>query len=228
MVHPCLKWAAVFGCLAISGCTLFVDMSGFSSGGDQRDAGQTEDANLASSIDGDDKDATQAPNDVIDAMHDAGVTPTNLLPSGGFEDGCGTWAGFQATLSSDPTARTGSKSCRICMDPGVDDVFSASDDGAIEHPPIGALFRAEAWVRTAPGAAAPPDAALLARTFNAAPFTEIEKNQGASSAVGETWSKVEATLKINLVADRFHVSVGASAAPGACFLVDDVVVERVE
>lgn len=214
-------------CLA--GCSLFVDLSGFSNGAIDRDAGVVESgasrdaANAAESGEQDDARPTREAS----LNSDAG-TP-NLHPFGSFDTGCGPWKGFHATVVGVQDGHLNPGSCRVCTDLGITDNFSADDFGAIAGPVVGATYRAEAWVSYASGANGTAEIGILMRTFNSSPtFAEVDKNQSGAIVSGSVWTKIETTLKVTSAAEKLNIVIVAPATPGACFLVDDVFVERIK
>ena len=148
----------------------------------------------------------------------------NLVPDGTFDSVCplGT---FQGTVASDGTARRGAKSCRVCTLPATPDYFTAGSF-ASSGPAVGSTYHAEIWVRTAPGAATPPGILLHLRTSNDAPFVQIQKSMTSPRTIDATWQKIEITLQPTIAAARMDLFFGSDTAVGACFLVDDVWLER--
>ena len=217
-------------CAIASGCSLLVDVDGLAGvaadASVPTDASATTDAkvdatNDASATDGSTPDAT--PDAVPDP--NAHVGP-NLLEDSSFETSCSSFSAFQGSAVSDPTARTGSRSCRVCTDPPPVDYFTA-DAKATVSPTRGATYHAVAWVRTAPGAATPPSINISARTYSNPPFQAIESTTSPSPVVPtSTWQKVETTLTIAKAAPEMDIFVGTGSAPGACFLLDDFWLEK--
>ncbi len=164
----------------------------------------------------------------VDAGEDAGVV-VNLHPNGTFEQGCGRWTPYQSAIQMATTARTGTGSCRTCANQGATDVYGMSDDGAVADPPVGAVYRASAWVRAAGSATPSATVGVFLRTFSAANgFTQIELGEGSTlPAVDGTWRFVEVTFEVTKPAPFLQVGVTGFVPPIGCFLTDDVVLERI-
>lgn len=229
-----VRFASVMAVLAVGagallgGCSALVDLDGLSGPADAASSGDG-----ASPLDGGtptdsgDKDST-----ATDAAADAGpdadthVGP-NLLDDSSFENGC-TWMGYQGVSTTDSTARTGTKSCRICTAPLTTDYFTGNSNPTGTAPVIGAKYHAVAWIRRASGAAVPPGAALNVRTFNPSPFTTVESTSTLPSVIPftDTWQRLDVTLTVTQAAATIDVYIGTDTAPGACFLIDDVWLEK--
>jgi hypothetical protein len=221
--------------LAAIGCSALVDLSGLSTGSaadattTPTEGGSNEAGPLTDSGDG----STGTDGAPIDARADADAADPdphvgpNLLADHSFESGC-TWDAFQGTKATDTTARTGTKSCRICTLDSTTDYFTGQDPFSAPAPVVGATYRAIAWVRTAPGAAVPPGPVLNVRSTNSAPFTAIEGAASANPGIPftDTWQRVEVTMKATKPAQQMDIFVGSNTVTGGCFLVDDVWLER--
>lgn len=225
--------ALVGACAAVSfaGCSALVSVDGLAGaadatptpageGGSGLDGSSSRDASDAGAA-SDAPTTTDAPPDA-----DTHVGP-NLLDDSSFEGDC-TWNGFQGISSSDPTARTGSKSCRICTSPTTTDYFTGNSHYTSAAPLIGATYRAVAWVRKAPGAPSPGPAILNLRTLTPSPFTSIENT--ATDLPGltltDTWQRLEILMLVTKSASNMDVYVGVDTAPNSCFLIDDVWLEK--
>jgi hypothetical protein len=160
-------------------------------------------------------------------LGDGGASSENLHSYGTFEEGCGAWNGLHSTRASDPLARSGSQSCRVCAT-GEGAFFTVGDRGFLAAPPPG-RYRAEAWIRAAPGAPAPVKAFLHLRTFRQTPdFEVVETKTGPFDGPDDVWRRAELVLAVTQPAERLNVYVAAEVAAGACFLLDDVIVVRLE
>jgi hypothetical protein len=216
---------------ATSACSLLTSLDGLSSGGALAvDGAAGADVGTIAAIDAS-SDAstasdTSAASDALDGGDNAGV---NLHPQGSFETGtCAPWVGFQGTVEVVPTAHSGSGACRVCNSPSTTDYFTADDNSTPGPGTIGASYRAEAWVRADPTAPAPPAVKLFLRNsaIVGGMFTELEGSSSAPIVVNATWQRLEVTLPYTK-AGNLNVFVGADAAPNACFVLDDVVLRRV-
>jgi hypothetical protein len=121
----------------------------------------------------------------------------------------------------------GAKSCRVCWTGVGAGVFSIDDRGPVRPAVVGARYVATAWVRTAPGTAAPPGVQLLLRTITPSPFAEIEVVYSAASTPTATYQQLSISLDVTKNAGAVNVAVVGDLATGACFLVDDVTLSRV-
>jgi len=170
-----------------------------------------------------------APPDVkFDVTVDAGSDApsiVNLHPNGTFESSSSPWIGYKGTIALDPTAHTGTGSLRACSGAGSG-VFTADDKGPIPNPINGATYRVSAWVRDAPSAPAASGLTLFLRTIAGG----IDQQQSMSSGAPLTsaWQRLETTLLVSKPADVLNVYVGGNISSGACFLLDDVVVDRIQ
>ncbi|MBS2018661.1 MAG: hypothetical protein JST00_37690 [Deltaproteobacteria bacterium] len=230
MVRRFFPFAAVV--LGVGGCSLFTSLEGLSGGGG--DGGSPISPDAASVAEAGSTDATTSTDASStsdadeDAGSDAGPAPPNVHPNGTFDTTLDPWAAFQGTASKDTTARTGPFSLRACGKAGFG-YFTADDGSAFEGPVLGATYRAEAWVRTAPGAAVPPVIKIFLRSASFTPdFTSVESTEADGPALTSTWQKLSVTLKLTKPAQRLGIYVGADYVPEACFLLDDVALQRVE
>ena len=221
---------------ALSACSLLNSTDGLAGGpgGSDGDAASTADTGAesdgaASTSDGGTSDGALVDGaiDAGDAGSDALSGPQNLHPNGTFETGIAPWGAYQGTVASDSTARGGTKSLRACTRDGTLDYFTADDGSALGGPVMGATYRAEVWVRTAPGAVVPPSVALWIRSANyTGGFQSIETDNNDGPPLTATWQKLSVTLKITKPAERLGIFVGADQATNACFLIDDVTLVR--
>lgn len=171
---------------------------------------------------GDDAGAHDAAGDSAD---DAGP---NLEPNATFEIGADGWIAFQGTLAVSATAHGGAKSMRVCTNvAGTTTNFSGDDNLSPGSAIIGASYRARAWVRTDPGGIVPGPLQLGLRTVNK-DVGSVVKDSTLSTpvALDATWRQLEVTLDVT---ERGLLNVTASAmtALGACFLLDDVALQRI-
>lgn len=221
------------------GCSILTSLDGLSSpdneastpGGDgggldgttsATDAGDGASATDASS------DTGSSPDVAVDSGTDGGPSLPNLHPNGTFEANLVPWGAYQGVATQSDLARTGAHSLRACGTSNVD-FYTADDGSALGPPTIGATYRAEAWVRTSPGASAPPSMTIFLRSVSfTGGFQSIETNDAkAPGAITSTWQKLTVTITITKAAERFGIFVGADPSAGGCFLLDDVVLQRI-
>ncbi|MDB4935498.1 MAG: hypothetical protein JWP87_2470 [Labilithrix sp.] len=224
-----LAAATAAHCLALAACSLTTSLDGLSSSAGfvtpDGEAGSADASGVPDAPGGGAPDASTGP-DARDAAETGG---TNLHPAGTFEDGtCAPWNSYQGTIGPSTTAHTGTRSCRACAKPSTTDIFSADDTGAPGPAIVGATYRAEGWVRTSPGDPAPPFVRLVLRNFKyqGNTFVDLESGDSPKLPIDATWMKFEVVLTVTK-AGTLNVYLPGDAATGACFLLDDVVVQRI-
>lgn len=150
---------------------------------------------------------------------DAGAVPGSLVQLGGFElEACGGWTKNGATAVSDATARSGSRSCRICREvsPGVFGIFQVLDGVPAGN------YVAEAWVRATPEAGLGSTYLGLQGVDTDGAF--VGDAQETSTSFVDTWKKV--TTSIAYPGGK-GLAVSLTVRDGdACMLVDDVAVTK--
>jgi hypothetical protein len=173
---------------------------------------------------------TDAPQDAL-AIDSSDAAPPNLHPQGTFEGvaTCAPWSAYQGSHSVTEVARTGTGACRICTLPATTDYFSGDDNGAAGAGIIGATYRAEGWARTAPGAPVPGVATLRLRNFSydGNVFIALENAESDGTTLDGNWKRFEATLTVTKLG-MLNVYLVAEHKTDACFLLDDVVLQRVK
>jgi len=210
--------ALALACVACVACSVLTDFDRYDR--ESALASPPGDAGADSSATTD-ASASSAPD--IDA--DAGQP--GIHPNGTFESGCDAWYPFQSTLAPSGVARTGSGACLVCGD-GTDTYFSADDRGSISNPPVGAEYRVVVWVRAAPGRPPLARTSLTLRTINRTPFTVFEDAKAQLDAPDETWQKLETRLTVTKPAEALNVTLGAyNVSNPSCYLIDDVMLERI-
>jgi hypothetical protein len=220
------------GSFAATACSLLNSVDGLTGGAGPAlvpEGGEGGGGGLDATSNGDAvSDAAVEASLIRDAGDEAG---SNLHPSGTFEGPtCDPWSGYQGTVEKVTDARTGTGACRICTSPTTTDYFTADDKGQGGAATVGASYRAEAWVRTAPGKAVPGASSLFLRSFSTAggQFTSLELENSPKKPLTDTWMKLEATLTITKPGGTLNIFVGADTNPGACMLLDDVYLERLK
>lgn len=218
----------------LSACSLFSDLSGLAS----EDASSSDASAAAPPLDAGGVASDSGPGVGFPPGNEAGPAegggvPANLHPQGDFAAGCGDWGAFQGSLQPSVLGHDAAGSCRVCVDQtGVASYF-AIDDGGLGGPPeAGATYRATAWVRSAGvnGLVAPSYVTINLRTFERTPaFTTLEQQNETSKTPlqGASWVKLAIQLKVEQARGQLNVFLAAPGAANACFLVDDVRLERV-
>jgi hypothetical protein len=220
--------------VATSACSLVTSLDGLSSGIDATDGPRVDGAANDATDGPAEAEVAPPPTDAADALaiQDAGARDDagpNLHPAGTFENGtCDPWHGFQGSIGFVTLARTGGGACRACTASTTTDYFTADDNGATGADMVGATYRAEGWVRTDPTAPAPLDVKLFLRNASVASgsFVALESSASVPAPIDATWQHFETSLSITKQG-YLNVFVGATHAPNACFILDDVTVRRV-
>ena len=189
--------------------------------------------------------------DALDARPESGAPPSeggsgdagddgpaprgpNYFPIGDFELGSScSGQGYNSSYTLDPIARSGTQSCRVChaygQPPNVYSYDKTID--SIGAPPKGSRYYVEAWLRSAPDAAPPTGGAeITLRDFRTTggTFTAVDERHSGYTRLGSEWTKVAVEFSIADTTDGLDVYVDAPLESGTtCFLLDDVVVQRV-
>lgn len=201
--------------LSVPACSLMLG-EGFTGGGGPAESSDAEAAVEASGDAGGGADA--------DASDEPGGS-LNLAPDPGFEgdsDQCSpVYGGQSSTLSTDTTARNGTRSCRVCSS-AVAEYFTLDPDGSGYADALdGQVFLGEAWVRKAPGGAlAPTSVRVVQRVYQGGSQLRLD----GSNAIVPTdeWQKVDLRFTAGQPG-RIELYVEARPATGMeCFLVDDL------
>jgi len=193
----------------------------------------------------DDSGAVEAADTLSDlrpeAANDGPSGSPNLVPNGDFEMNTGTactgWGSYQGTVTASSTAHGGNSACLICSK--VSGVFSGGVPVLSKPVPAG-TYVGTAWVKAAGGRANSLQATLNMRVFCDPPTPTLECYHGVTSVpFGDAYRKVGPLTFVVPDGGRgpqdaalgdmdTYVSVDNGASPGDCFLVDDVVVERLD
>jgi hypothetical protein len=217
---------------SLGACSLVTSLDGLSSGAADSDA-TTPEAGDGSSVDtrgpdGAPVDAPGVDGGARDGAPDA-APPANLAPNPGFETGkpsCAPWAGYENTLVSVSPGRSSATACLVCSKPGAP--FFTIDGDVVDAPPIGARYRAEAWVRAPADGPRPEAVGAHLRTYNLnGGFQDVEQGVGRETAVTSSWVLITTTLTVTKPAP--HLDFYIAGSPGGesrCFVVDDFVVVR--
>jgi hypothetical protein len=136
---------------------------------------------------------------------------------------CGApWGPFRSTLTLDPVAHQGTRSCRVCEADGATLAFTIDQPSTMQVK-AGQVYRARAWVRVPAGAVAAKSAQISIRIYVGG--TAIEASYSAPQALDGTWRAITVAhgTKVDGV---LNVYVGFEpGSAGACALVDDVSLE---
>lgn len=199
------------------GCSLLIG-DGFTGGEDPEDA-------AIAAADGAAEDGAADGGASADA--DVAGGP-NVLPTPGFETAnasCGPdWGGGgPASLTPDPDAHSGARSCRVCST-GTNGYFSLDPVGqGLADVAPGHVYRGEVWVRAVIGADA-PGVRINIRVYPQAGQQQISSSVFVTPT--SAWQKLTHRYEIES-AGRIEMFVGASPSTGTeCFLADDVALVR--
>ena len=168
-----------------------------------------------------------AGNATDSAATDAG---TNLFPLGDFELGGCSGEGYFSTLTVDPNGRGGGKSCQVCSNGVSPTVFSFDSDIDNVSPPMGARYVAEVWVHTAASVGPPASGVeLTLRTHTDTPVVQHDLAFTNYTTVTDAWQMLKIDLDIKEPGiPKLEIVVDGQYDNGKCFLVDDIVVRRVQ
>lgn len=160
------------------------------------------------------------------------VAGVNIHPQSTFETAdaaCGPgWGTYQSSLEKNAVAHGGTASCRVCMNSGILDFYTADDGGSSGATTLGVRYRAEAWVRTAPGFPSPGPGRLFLRNFKVTGgFEDLESKSSDAVMLDFNWRLVSTELLITKPGGVINVFIGMDAVAGSCFLIDDVTLRRV-
>lgn len=160
-----------------------------------------------------------APDDLADSCVDAAAESVNLVHNPSCDDGTSGW-GTHLGLSLDRSdiARTGSGSCRVCVDAGVG---NATLDDAVDPVASGAAggtYVASAWVRAETTSAG-------ATAYLALRETDSDVDTSPEVQLDQTWHelRLEHTMSAQRPLDMF---IDFASATGGCFLADDLSLHR--
>ena len=209
--------------LAAAACSLNA-LDGFSSGGAPADV---TDGSVAAD------EARDAAVDVATSFaNDVDGGESNLAPNPGFEDtgdvSCGMpylRESFHAQLSSVMSPRSGARACRVCNVAGpVGENFTLDPYGYGFAEVTPGRYEIEAWVRMDDGAAIDVTVSLrvyrdgLEREFLSAPF----------ATTGPSWTRLHAVVEVEHAGSGELLLVSAIRNQRNCFLVDDLLLRRVD
>ncbi|MBX3228732.1 MAG: hypothetical protein KIT84_08775 [Labilithrix sp.] len=215
------------GWILVGGACALPSMEEYASGGGNadtaRDGAPPEGPGGSAATDGGAPDDTTTPS--ADADTGADTPVVNLMPPAAsyFEDrenvDCEPAGGYRSIRSSDPTARTGGGSCRICRS-SSNGLFSI-DTQVMLDPPLG-TYRARAWVRV-PDGMTPFEVVLVLRSQRD-DYSQIEIKDGAPRMLSTEWQMIEADFELTRPVKRMNTYLYGeprSSVSPACFLVDD-------
>lgn len=206
--------------------------SSFTSGGESSSA---EDAGAADSglSDVGALDSADSSSEIVDAgpnpLLGIDVGDASLIQVVNFELTCAdTLSPYQGTIThQDGIGHTGGGSCRVCIDDQRDGGnFSANSVFSSVGPPVGSLFEAHVWLRSAPDAALPSKISSTLATYQGAQGSSVDST---SEPIAPTDSWAHVIVRLPVASDagtgaRFYAY--ATGGPGSCFLIDDLVVLR--
>ena len=112
---------------------------------------------------------------------------------------------------------------------GTMTTFSADDNLSPGSAIIGASYRARAWARTDPGGGMPGPIQLGLRTVNKDNgfVVVVDSSLAPPVTLDATWRQLEVTLATT-ARGFLNVTARATTVPCACFLLDDVVLQRTQ
>lgn len=162
---------------------------------------------------------------IVDAGDDSGYP--NLHPNGTFDVGCQGWFPYNATLAADSTAHSGAGSCRVCSTVTSSDVATIDEAGVLVPVANGGVYVASAWFRVPDGVSGPSSGVKITLVTRAQGGADLDTQQGSLSAIDATsWTQLKVQLTATQDAAKLRVWAGGKAQTSACFLIDDLRVER--
>ena len=169
------------------------------------------------------------------APPDGGASPDilNLVPNPGFEAAsdvtCGEpWpqVSYHAEVTTSTQARSGDRACRVCNVGGsTDENFTLDplEKGFVDVTP--GRYEIEAWARvTDPGTELQVAVSLriyvgeVERAFDSSPWT----------TVGTSWTRLHAVVDVTRTGKGEVLVISPVRASRPCFLVDDLVLRRLD
>jgi hypothetical protein len=187
--------------MALSRCTSFAEDAT-----SQGDGGP--DAATASSSD--------APASSSDGATDA--SPANVLPNGGFTQGCSMWSPIKGTASAEPAGLDGG-ACKVCVT-GAEQTYvtlNAVLTGGVSDQ-LG-QWTAEIFVRST--TTTQHSVGMTIRTYDTTPGSWRERVDGPDTPVGD-WEKKSVTLKTTVATKYFELYIALNdPAADACIVVDE-------
>lgn len=144
-----------------------------------------------------------------------------LLANSGFELGCTGWGTAEANAEDSTTARSGTRSCRVC---GTSDAYFFFQEIAGPFEP-GAQYAAEAWLRADPGeAGVAPDPRSRLECFDEG-NNQIFATESSALGLDATWKRTSTLITVKPGTHTLSFSLWSHGA-GTCFLIDDASVRR--
>ena len=164
-----------------------------------------------------------------DAGSSGGPTNTGLVENGGFENGCEPLFTSNGALTSDTTARTGAKSCKLCRTPGGEPSLYLYARLGNVNPKAGDIYDVSAWMRKAPGVDSGGNSLIAIASLDS---TGSVNGDGASAngpdAITDVWKEAKVSWTVAKADGEIaRVDIGLpSAADNVCFLIDDLTVTK--
>jgi hypothetical protein len=167
-----------------------------------------------------------------DGADDANTSVVNEHPQGSFDGpDCLPWEGYMGTLALVQTEGVSVRgSCWAdSTAPDENRFFAMNDLGAFGPVSLGTRYQISAWVKNCPNKTAATSININPRivTFGR-PYMILASNESVPMAPTNDWKVV--SKSITVASDgKLEIVVGglAPTSQGACFLVDDVVVQKV-
>lgn len=150
---------------------------------------------------------------------------TGLVENGTFENGCGEPLFFSnGAMSSDPTAKTGAKSCKLCRTPGGEpSLYLYARLGNVK-PKVGETYVVSAWMRKAPGIDSGGNSLIAIGGLDSGGSVNGDgEPTNGPDAITDVWKEATTTWTVKMDAAIARVDIGLpQAADNVCFLVDDL------
>ena len=154
---------------------------------------------------------------------------TGLVENGGFENGCEPLFTSNGAMTSDTTAKTGGKSCKLCRTPGGEaSLYLYARLGKV-NPKVGDVYDVSAWMRKAPGAESGVNSAIFIAGIDSTGSVNGDgANGNGPDAITDTWKEAKLSWTVARADGEIaRVDIGLpSAAANVCFLIDDLTVTK--
>lgn len=164
-----------------------------------------------------------------DGGSSGGPANTGLVENGGFENGCDTLFTSNGALTSDSTAKTGAKSCKLCRTPGGEpSLYLYARLGKV-NPKVGDTYDVSAWMRKAPGSESGGNSQIAIASLDSTGSPTGDGTTGnGPDAITDEWKEAKLSWTVAKADGQIaRVDIGLpSAADNVCILIDDLTVTR--
>jgi hypothetical protein len=150
---------------------------------------------------------------------------SNLEANGTFDDGCQGWGAINSRLSPFSPGRNGN-ACEVCAVAAADYTMDDQPNPVMDAR-IGQIYEAQAWVRRSPNGTALKPVAIRIREWQTPDQVEGDTTPGNFVDLTNDWTATRVRHVVIANAPALDIYVGGTGG-GECFLVDDLVLYRVD